>query len=281
MKIKVLLVGNRCSTISELMILPQIADIRILAHSNSRLSQYCDKHNLTHKIFATRNELFSLLSEMSADVLISNGCPYILNEQVLERFPTKINLHPSPLPLGKGFHPINGAFFNNEKYIGATLHHMTSELDQGNIISQKRILLTNDIDVDLANHMVFGLESEVFRLGFQKLLKHKFQYSGKSHLGINSYYKRSEVDRILTPQTTVVQALATIAAYGTISLGAKYLEGNRCLVIFQGVQIKNHTLIDWFNNQGNIIEITQNKFVIKVSDGLIYAKNAILKNQNE
>jgi methionyl-tRNA formyltransferase len=62
-----------------------------------------------------------------------------------------INIHYALLPKYRGSNPIQWAILNNEHEVGVTLHEMTNNFDQGNIISQKKIPLYKDdtwIDAD-------------------------------------------------------------------------------------------------------------------------------------
>ncbi|PKP53023.1 MAG: methionyl-tRNA formyltransferase [Bacteroidetes bacterium HGW-Bacteroidetes-1] len=55
-----------------------------------------------------------------------------------------INLHASLLPQYRGAAPINRAIINGEKETGITAFFINDQIDTGNIILQKKILITND-----------------------------------------------------------------------------------------------------------------------------------------
>lgn len=60
------------------------------------------------------------------------------------------NIHYALLPHYKGRHPTFYACVNNEKYLGISLHKMTSEFDSGDIIAQKKFayyLWENENDI--------------------------------------------------------------------------------------------------------------------------------------
>lgn len=60
--------------------------------------------------FSSKKELLALVQSLEFDVLVSNGCPYILPiSQIQKPHQIFINCHPSLLPNLKGNHPINGA----------------------------------------------------------------------------------------------------------------------------------------------------------------------------
>ena len=70
------------------------------------------------------------------------GFMKILSKNFIENFGYKIiNIHPSLLPKYKGLNTHKRVLKNNEKYTGCTVHFVTPELDSGQIILQKRILI--------------------------------------------------------------------------------------------------------------------------------------------
>mgnify|MGYP000385377528 CR=1 FL=1 len=71
----------------------------------------------------------------------------ILDGEILEKFKNRIiNIHPSLLPKygGKGMYGVKvqeAILRNHEKYAGCTVHYVDSEIDTGEIIAQKKILV--------------------------------------------------------------------------------------------------------------------------------------------
>ena len=55
-----------------------------------------------------------------------------------------LNLHGSLLPAYRGRCPINWVLVNGEKETGVTLHYMTVKPDDGDIVGQKAVAITND-----------------------------------------------------------------------------------------------------------------------------------------
>ena len=50
-----------------------------------------------------------------------------------------INRHTSLLPSYKGIYPIFWCMLNDEKFVGVTVHTMTSKIDEGTILTQQKI----------------------------------------------------------------------------------------------------------------------------------------------
>ena len=66
----------------------------------------------------------------------------ILSKNFIKDFGYKIiNIHPSLLPKFKGLETHKRVLKSGEKYSGCTVHFVTSKLDSGKIISQKKVLI--------------------------------------------------------------------------------------------------------------------------------------------
>ena len=84
------------------------------------------------------------------------GFMKVLSKSFIKKFGYKIiNIHPSLLPKYKGLNTHKRALINKEKYSGCTVHFVSSKLDSGKIILQKRVkILKNDTDVSLAKRIL-------------------------------------------------------------------------------------------------------------------------------
>ena len=54
----------------------------------------------------------------------------------------RLNIHPSLLPKYKGLNTHQRVIENNEKFSGCTVHYVTSKLDSGKIILQKKVKIS-------------------------------------------------------------------------------------------------------------------------------------------
>ncbi len=71
------------------------------------------------------------------------GFMRILSKNFIKSFKGKIlNIHPSLLPKYKGLNTHERAISNNEKYSGCTVHFVSSKLDSGKIILQKKVKIS-------------------------------------------------------------------------------------------------------------------------------------------
>ena len=108
--------------------------------------KYAKKYNIPFKFYCSdsqnyfeRNCLVEL-KKRKIKFLCLAGFMKILSKNFIEKFKYEIvNIHPSLLPKFKGLNPHRKVLKNKEKYTGCTIHYVTTELDSGSIILQKKI----------------------------------------------------------------------------------------------------------------------------------------------
>ncbi len=83
-------------------------------------------------------EVVQELQKEHLDLVVLAGFMRILTPLFTDTI-RAINLHPSLLPRHKGLHAIERSYEDEDSFGGVTVHFVTSELDGGEIILQKRI----------------------------------------------------------------------------------------------------------------------------------------------
>lgn len=100
--------------------------------------RYLNSHQFKKKkiTFSNRKQNLFLIS------IFSN---LILNKSFLKKVGKNcFNLHPGILPYYPGKNCVSGALYNNEKKTGISLHYITEKVDQGPIIKQTKIKISNN-----------------------------------------------------------------------------------------------------------------------------------------
>ena len=72
----------------------------------------------------------------NTEIIFSVGYMKVIEKRIINNFDI-INLHPSTLPNYKGLMTQKRMLINNEKFYGFTIHKVSLELDDGQIISNK------------------------------------------------------------------------------------------------------------------------------------------------
>lgn len=136
-------------------------------------------HNISNVLIPRGKNFSSELSNVipeNTDLIVLAGFLSILKPEFCENWVGKIiNIHPALLPKfgGKGMwghHVHNAVIEAKEKESGATVHFVTSGIDEGEIILQKSFSITeNDIPESVAEK-VHLIEYEIFPEAINKVL---------------------------------------------------------------------------------------------------------------
>ena len=111
---------------------------------------------LDHKAFASREAFDAALAEIidayEPALVVLAGFMRILTPAFVARFEGRLlNIHPSLLPAFTGLHTHQRAIEAGCQFAGATVHHVTAELDHGPIVAQAAVpVLPGDNAASLA-----------------------------------------------------------------------------------------------------------------------------------
>ena len=131
-------------------------------NSNALGLNYIKKYKIKKKIYKFRNiskEENIILNELkrkNIELICLAGFMKILSKNFIKMFNGKIlNIHPSLLPKYKGLNTHERVINNNEKFSGCTVHIVTSKLDSGKTILQKKVKISkNDTPRSLAKKIL-------------------------------------------------------------------------------------------------------------------------------
>ena len=114
--------------------------------SKARGLIFAKKKNIKNKVFnfinkkEAENKILRELKKVKVELICLAGFMKILSKNFIQKFKGKIiNIHPSLLPRYKGLNTHLRAIKNKDKYSGCTVHFVSSKLDSGKIILQKKI----------------------------------------------------------------------------------------------------------------------------------------------
>lgn len=85
-----------------------------------------------------RSDILPELQNVSADVLLSVNFGYVFPAEMLSLFRYPVNLHTGYLPYNKGSHPNVWSIIDGTP-AGVTLHLMTTNVDDGEIIARREV----------------------------------------------------------------------------------------------------------------------------------------------
>ena len=108
-------------------------------------------------------ELFNLLLNLNADLIVLAGFMKILNKKTANYFFGKIiNIHPSLLPKYPGLNTHTKVIDNKEKYHGVSIHYVSSQLDAGPLIAQGQIIVNKDESVERLEERIHKVEHMIY-----------------------------------------------------------------------------------------------------------------------
>ncbi len=116
-------------------------------------------------------KILKTLKQKKIKLICLAGFMKILSKNFIEKFQGKIiNIHPSLLPKYKGLNTHIRAIKNREKFAGCTVHYVTSKLDSGKIILQKRVKISKKDDRFSLAKKVLKIEHLLYPAAIKKIL---------------------------------------------------------------------------------------------------------------
>ncbi|MFY1045851.1 phosphoribosylglycinamide formyltransferase [Chryseobacterium sp. GP-SGM7] len=137
------------------------------------------KHNIPTALIPRGKNFSSELAKIipeNTDLIVLAGFLSILKPEFCENWVGKmINIHPALLPKfgGKGMwghHVHNAVIEAKEKESGATVHFVTTGIDEGDVILQKSFKVTENDTPETVAEKVHLIEYEIFPIAINKVL---------------------------------------------------------------------------------------------------------------
>jgi methionyl-tRNA formyltransferase len=240
METRFVFVGNRRFVLQE-MLRRDSGSLSVIAIAGTHLQHDLDNNMVPvdYRVVSSKKELLALLAQTPYDVLVSNGCPYILPVTDL---PTAryVNIHPSCLPDLRGVDPVVGSILHARDG-GATCHVMDTHIDTGPVISQVRIPYTDDLDVTTLYQLSFLAEQRAYSLALERAFTPRFEQAAVPG---DIYYSRSAADRLLSFQEPNTLLLSKIKAFNNRSQGCEFSAGGRSFRVYAATRMHNPFLVE-------------------------------------
>ncbi|MDP0499590.1 MAG: formyltransferase family protein [Verrucomicrobiota bacterium JB022] len=250
----------------------------IAAVAGSYLERRLVAEGVPHFSFDRKRQLLDWLKLQSADVVVSNGCPFILPISALtEPLPGVrfVNLHPSCLPDLKGPHPINGALLHGRD-AGASCHLMDDGIDTGSIISRVRIPFSPDLDAGLLYQLCFQAEADAFELALTRdfaPLPASETLPGPRELPL-LYYRAGEEDLRIDFGESAQQICRRIRAFATRGRGAFAIIAGERFVIRDVETIENPYVLEQLPKHADrsILFVYEGRVVVRLGSECLKLK---------
>ena len=146
---------------SKTKISPIIIDL-VIANKETEGLKYAHQNKINKAVIKYANikiaekKILSILKKKKIKFICLAGFMKVLSKDFIKKFKGAIvNIHPSYLPKYKGLNTSVRALRNNEKFSGCTVHYVSSKLDSGKIIMQKKVkILKKETETSLDKKII-------------------------------------------------------------------------------------------------------------------------------
>jgi len=119
----------------------------------------------------SEKKLLKKLFKHKINLICLAGFMKILSGNFIKKFKKPIlNIHPSLLPKYKGLNTHKKVIKNKEKYSGSTVHLVTTKLDSGKIILQKKIKVSKYENENTLEKKILKIEHDLYPEAIKKFL---------------------------------------------------------------------------------------------------------------
>jgi|TARA_B100002003_G_scaffold15996_1_gene13373 phosphoribosylglycinamide formyltransferase-1 len=151
--------------------------IKLIISNNKKAKglKYSTQYNIEKKIvnfnnsFA-ENKIINYINKKNIKFICLAGFIKVLSKNFIRKFKGKIvNIHPSLLPKYKGLNTHKRALENKEKFTGCTVHYVTTKLDSGKIILQKKVKIKKKDTVNSLKKKILKKEHQLYPSAIRKI----------------------------------------------------------------------------------------------------------------
>ncbi len=120
------------------------------------------------------------LKEEAIGLIVLAGFMRLLSADFVRRFENRIlNIHPALLPSFKGTSGIKDAFEYGVKVTGPTVHFVTPEMDEGPIILQSPVKVTEDDTEETLAQAIHREEHKIYPMAIQLFVDGRLKIEGR------------------------------------------------------------------------------------------------------
>ncbi len=138
--------------------------------------RYAKQYRIEKKIISFKNKkiaenkILNKLKKENIEFICLAGFLEILSKRFIKNFKKKIiNIHPSYLPKYKGLNTSVRALKNKEKFSGCTVHYVSSKLDSGKIIIQKKVQIVKNETKNSLDKKIIKQEHRIYPAAILKI----------------------------------------------------------------------------------------------------------------
>ena len=161
---------------SKIKLSPISINLIITNNKNAIGLKYSNHFNIEKKVIdfkykkTAEKKILILLVKKKIKLICLAGFMKILSKNFIKKFKGKIiNIHPSLLPKYKGLNTHKRAIQNKEKFSGCTVHYVSTNLDSGKIIMQKKIKIKKNDTASSLGKKILKIEHKLYSSAIRKI----------------------------------------------------------------------------------------------------------------
>ena len=213
--------------------------------------------------------------DANPDIIITAAYGQIIPKILLD-FPKYkcVNVHASLLPKYRGGAPIHHAIINGDEYAGVTIMYMAEKMDDGDIISQDKILIGDDNTTELTERLsILGRDLLIKTL--PDIFSNNIKPIKQNESEVTFAYNISKEDEKINWHNTSIMVYNQIRGLADNPGGYAIYNDKKVKIYKSTYEIKE---VD--GEIGEIVD-TNKRLGIKVKDGIIYPLIIQLEGKNK
>ena len=222
-----------------------------------------------------RND-YSEVLELKPDLIVTCAYGQIIPKEILDYPKYKcVNVHASLLPKYRGGAPMHRAIMNGEKETGITIMYMDSKMDAGDIISQEKITILPEYNLDILYNKMSILGSKLLIKTLPDIIEGKISPIKQDENQVTYGYNIKKEEEQIDFNDLAIHIHNKIRSLSTLPAAFCYLDNKRMKVYESEV-----TNIKVKDKAGKIINIDKNGIYINAIDYVIIFKDIKLEGKN-
>jgi methionyl-tRNA formyltransferase len=233
------------------------------------LTPCCEKHEIPYKFSTNINDAYTVswIRNLEPDIIFCVGWSNLLKKEILNIPPMGVvGFHPAKLPQNRGRHPLIWALVLGLRETASTFFFMNEGVDSGDIISQRKITISNMTNARLLYDkvkrcMVKQIKHFVPKLKNDTLILRKQDFSNS-----NVWRKRGEEDGRIDFRMTSRAVHNLVRALSEPYVNAHFMyEGNKVKVLY----VVTHILTEDNLEPGKVLRVGEDIIAVKCGEDAI------------
>tara|TARA_B100000287_G_scaffold433410_1_gene495053 strand:- start:423 stop:1334 length:912 start_codon:yes stop_codon:yes gene_type:complete len=236
--------------------------------SFSPIKNFAIKNNIpVHQPKNLKSEEFiNLMKKIKPDLFVVVA--FRMLPEIIINIPKygSINLHASLLPNYRGAAPINWVIINGERETGVTIFFINKKIDEGDIISKKKIKIIEDETAGSLHDKLMKEGAELLRDSikniFRKNIKREIQKISLKDIKAPKIQKKDCFINLDLDDKNIIQLIKGLSPYP----GARIIHNNKVFKIIDAKNINNYVAEIGLNQiEDKIILNNNNKETIQIT----------------